>query len=539
MQLSGNMIDTPLLVSSLLQQAARYHGNTEIVSRLGGREHRYTYRDSERRAKQLAKALAKLGIVGGDRVGTLAWNDYRHFELYYGVSGSGVVCHTVNPRLFPEQIAYIINHGSNRLVFFDVEFLTLVERLAPQCPGVESWVLLDAPATPSTPFQEKLLHYETLLAEQNDEYAWPSFEENSASMLCYTSGTTGDPKGVLYSHRSTVIHAYACALPDSQNLSACEVVMPVVPLFHAKAWEVPYSAPLVGAKLVLPGSRLDGATLYNLIELEGVTISIGVPTVWLGLLRHVQENGLRFSSLRRLLVGGASTPPAVIEGYAALGIDLLQGWGMTETAALTTCTRPLTSHLKLSPQALQHQVKENQGRIVPGADMRIVDEDGQELTWGGAVSGHLQVRAPWVAERYYGHQDSALVDGWLPTGDIARINADGFMQITDRNKDVVKSGGEWISSIDVENVASAHPAVLLAACIAGNHPKWGERPLLVIEKKPGMDIGRQELLQFFEGKVAKWWIPDDVIFVDEMPMTATGKLFKLKLREMFKDHLLQ
>ncbi|RJG00823.1 3-(methylthio)propionyl-CoA ligase [Noviherbaspirillum sedimenti] len=539
MSLLGDMINTPLLISSLLRQAASHHRHTEIVSRLDSGEHRTTYRDCESRSKRLAKALAKLGMVSGDRIGTLAWNDHRHLELYYGISGSGLVCHTVNPRLFADQVAYIINHGGDRLVFFDAGFLPLVESIAGQCPGVQAWVLLDQPGAPATPFQKNLLHYEALLAEQDDSYAWPSFDENSASMLCYTSGTTGDPKGVLYSHRATVIHAYVFALPDSANLSARDVIMPVVPLFHAKAWESPYAAPLVGAKLVLPGSKLDGASLYELMEKEGVTISVGVPTVWLSLLNHVKDNGLRFSSLKRLLVGGSSTPPAIVAAYAELGVELLQGWGMTETAAITTCTSPLALHKSLSPEEVRHRVNDNQGRIVAGAEMRIVDDENRELPWDGVASGHLQVRGPWIAERYYRHAESALVDGWLPTGDIAHIDADGYMKITDRSKDVVKSGGEWISSIDIENVAAAHPAVQLVACIGAAHPKWDERPLLVILKKPGMVLSRAEILKFFEGKVAKWWVPDDVIFVDEMPMTATGKLYKLKLRDQYKDYLLE
>jgi fatty-acyl-CoA synthase len=537
MSLMGDMMDVPLLLSSLLRQAAGSHGHTEVVSRLENGLHRYDYRACETRAKRLAQALAKLGMESGDRIGTLAWNDHRHLELYYGVTGCALVCHTINPRLFLEQIVYIINHAGDRVVVFDACFLPLVETLAPQCPAVGAWIVLDTPGLPLPQSQLPLLRYEALLAAEADGFEWPQFDEKTASMLCYTSGTTGNPKGVLYSHRATMIHAYAVALPDSANVSARDVVMPVVPLFHANAWEMPFAAPLVGAKLVLPGARLDGASLYELIEQEGVTLSIGVPTIWLNLLNHVQENGLRFSTLKRLLVGGSSTPPAVVAAYASLGVELIQGWGMTETMALTTCTSPLAVHAGLAPDEVRSRVHNNQGRIVAGARMRIVDENGRDLPWGGEQSGHLQVRGPWIAARYFQHPETALEDGWLPTGDIARIDRDGYMQITDRNKDMIKSGGEWISSIEIENVATSHPEVSMAACIAAHHDKWGERPLLVVVRKADVTLSREALLAFFEGKVAKWCVPDDVVFVDQLPMTATGKLYKLRLRELYKEHL--
>jgi acyl-CoA synthetase (AMP-forming)/AMP-acid ligase II len=537
MSLLGDMMDVPLLLSSLLRQAATNHGRTEIVSRREDGVHRYDYRACESRAKRLAQALARLGMASGERIATLAWNDHRHLELYYGVTGGALVCHTINPRLFLEQIVYIINHAGDRGVVFDACFLPLVEQLAPQCPGVTAWVVLDTPGVALADSSLPLLRYEALLAAESGDIEWPEFDEKSASMLCYTSGTTGDPKGVLYSHRASVIHAYAVALPDSANLSARDVVMPVVPLFHANAWEMPFASPLVGAKLVLPGAHLDGASLYELMEQEGVTLSIGVPTIWLSLLNHVREAGLRFSTLKRLLVGGSSTPPAVVAAYAELGVELIQGWGMTETMALTTCTRPLAVHAGLSPDELRSRVNDNQGRIVAGARMRIVDDEGRELPWGGAEAGHLQVRGPWIAERYFLQPDTALTDGWLPTGDIARIDRDGYMQITDRNKDLIKSGGEWISSIEIENVATAHPGVLLAACIAAHHDKWCERPLLIVVRKPNVALSSEEMLAFFEGKVAKWCVPDDVLFVDQMPMTATGKLYKVKLRELYKEHL--
>lgn len=537
--LNSSMMTMPLLISGLLQRAARYHGTREIVSRVGQTGHSYTYRESEIRAKRLAKALMRMGIARGDRVATLAWNDYRHFELYYAIPGMGAICHTVNPRLFLEQLQYIIRDGGCRVVFLDPEFLPLAEKLSSSCPNVESWIVLADAGSNFRLGERELQCYEEILAAEDDNYEWPMFEEQSPSNLCYTSGTTGNPKGVLYSHRSSVLHAYACALPDAQNITARDVVMPVVPLFHANAWEIPYSVPLVGAKLVLPGSYLDGQSLYGVIEEEGVTLSVGVPTVWQNLLRYVRSKGLRFTTLRRLLVGGSTMPASDIVAFAELGVQVSQGWGMTETAALTTCTAPLTSHAQLSDNERQKRVYENQGRIVAGAEMRIVDSNGKELPWDGDASGHLQVRAHWVTERYFGERESALKNGWLPTGDIARISADGFMQITDRDKDVIKSGGEWISSIEIENIATSHPDLLQAACIACTHEKWGERPLLVVVPRPNSAISAEDVLQFFEGRVATWAKPDDVVFVDELPTTATGKLAKLKLREKFKDYLIK
>ncbi|NUT14828.1 MAG: fatty-acid--CoA ligase [Cupriavidus sp.] len=538
MALMGQMMSAPLLISSIIKHAARYYGSTEIVSRrTEGDLHRYTYRDCELRARKLAQALGALGVKQGERVGTLAWNGYRHLEIYYGVSGMGAVCHTVNPRLFPEQIAYIVNHAEDGYIFFDLTFLPLVEGVAPHCPNVKGWVAMTDRAHMPAETKVPLLCYEELLDAQDGNYEWPQFDENLASSLCYTSGTTGNPKGALYSHRSTVLHSYASAMPDALGCSASDVILPVVPMFHVNAWGLPYSVPLVGAKLVLPGPKLDGASLYELFEQEKVTFSAGVPTVWLGLLQHMQANQLKFSTFRRTVIGGSAAPPAMIRALEALDVEVIHAWGMTEMSPLGTASKLLAKHHDL-PDAERHKIQEKQGRVIYGVDMKIVDGEGKELPWDGKAFGDLLVRGPWIIDRYFRNDVSPLVDGWFPTGDVATIDADGFMQITDRSKDVIKSGGEWISSIDIENVAAAHPAVHMAACISAYHPKWDERPLLVVVKKPGAEVSREQLLQFFEGKVAKWWIPDDVAFVTEIPLTATGKMQKLRLREQFKDYKL-
>lgn len=538
MALMGQMMSAPLLISSIIKHAARYYGSTEIVSRrTEGDLHRYTYRDCELRARKVAQALEALGVEQGDRVGTLAWNGYRHLEIYYGVSGMGAVCHTINPRLFPEQIAYIVNHAEDRFVFFDATFLPLVEGVAPHCPNVKGWIMMADRAHMPAESKVELLCYEDLIDAHDGAYEWPELDENQASSLCYTSGTTGNPKGALYSHRSTVLHSYASALPDALGCSAKDVILPVVPMFHVNAWGLPYSVPLVGAKLVFPGATLDGASLYELFEQEGVTFSAGVPTVWLGLLQYVQANNLKFSTFRRTVIGGSAAPPAMIRTLEALDVEVIHAWGMTEMSPLGTSCKLLARHKDL-PEDARHKILEKQGRVIYGVDMKIVDGEGQELPWDGKAFGDLLVRGPWVIDHYYRNDSNPLVDGWFPTGDVATIDEEGYMQITDRSKDVIKSGGEWISSIDVENVAAAHPAVHMAACISAYHPKWDERPLLVVVKRPGMDISREELLGFFEGKVAKWWIPDDVAFVTEIPLTATGKMQKLRLREQFKDYKL-
>ncbi|AXF07983.1 long-chain fatty acid--CoA ligase [Paraburkholderia graminis] len=538
MPLLGQMMDVPLTVSSLLAHAARHFGTAEIVSRrIEGDIHRYTYRDCERRAKQLAQALIALGVQPGERVATLAWNGYRHLETYYGTTGFGAVCHTINPRLFPDQIAYIVNHADDAYVLFDTTFAPLVDGLAPQCPKVRGWIALaDEAHLPA--MQTPVLSYETIVNAHDGDFEWPLIDERQASYLCYTSGTTGNPKGALYSHRSTVLHAFGASLPDAMALSARDSVLPVVPMFHVNAWGIPHAAPLTGAKLVFPGKDLDGKSLFELMERERVTYSAGVPTVWLGLLNYLRESGSRFSSLERTVIGGSACPPAMLRSFVDdYGVQVIHAWGMTEMSPLGTLSK-LTWEQSQRPVAEQRKLLEKQGHALYGVDMKIVGDDGQELPWDGVAFGDLYVRGPWVIDRYFRKDDSPLVDGWFPTGDVATIDHDGFLQITDRSKDVIKSGGEWISSIDVENVAIAHPAVAEAACIACAHPKWTERPLLVVVKRAGLDVTRDELLAFYNGKVAKWWIPDDVVFVDELPHTATGKLQKLKLRDIFRDHVL-
>ncbi len=537
----GLMQNQPLLISSLIEFAAANHGDGEIVSRrVEGDIHRTNYRETAARARQVAGALDRLKLAFGDRVGTLAWNGYRHFELYYGVSGSGRVLHTLNPRLAPDQVAWILNHAEDRVLCFDMSFLPIVKGIWKLCPKVIRWVALcDPAALPTDSGVDGLLSYEAWIAQEPSRYEWPSFDENSASALCYTSGTTGNPKGVLYSHRSTVLHAFAGALPDALNVSARDSILPVVPMFHVNAWGLPYVAAMTGAKMVFPGAALDGKSVFELIESEGVTMAAGVPTVWQGLLGHMAQGGLKFSKLNRTVIGGSACPPAMIKSFdAQYGVTVLHAWGMTEMSPLGT-----VCNLKLKQQALPTEerlaVLAKQGRAIFGVDMKIVDPDGNALPWDGQTSGDLLVKGPWVVSSYFkGEGGDPLVDGWFPTGDVAAIDADGFLQITDRSKDVIKSGGEWISSIDIENIAVAHPAVAMAACIAIAHPKWDERPLLVVVKKPGAEADRETLLAFFEGKVAKWQVPDDVVFVEAIPLGATGKMQKMKLREQFKGHKL-
>ena len=535
----GLMMETPLLVSDLIRHADRHHGDAQIVSRrMEGDIHRYTYRESHVRARRLANALSALGLKPGDRVASLAWNGYRHFELYYAAAGSGMVMHTVNPRLFPEQIAWILNDAEDAVLFVDLTFLPLAQKLAPACPGLRNIVVMtDRAHMPAG--AQALLCYEELVDGASDVFEWPSFDENTACGLCYTSGTTGNPKGALYSHRSSVLHAYGICLPDAMGLSARDCALPVVPMFHANAWGLPFAAPLVGAKIVFPGAGLDGKSLHELFESERVTFSAGVPTVWGGLIIYMKEHGLKLTTLKRTIIGGAACPPAMMRTLEDdFGIEVNHAWGMTEMSPLGSVCKLQEKHLAMAPED-QRRLREKQGHVIFGVDWKIVDGEGRELPWDGQAFGDLMVRGPWVVSGYYKAAQSPLVDGWFPTGDVATIDPDGYLRITDRSKDVVKSGGEWISSIALENLAMAHPAVQEAAVIACKHPKWGERPLLVVVRKPKADLTREELLQFYEGKVAKWWIPDDVIFVDELPHTATGKLLKTTLRERFANQLAQ
>ena len=531
----GLMMDQPLLISDLIRHAERHHGATQIVSKtveggplglsIGTRT-----RTRPRRARRLANALKRLGVRMHDRVATLAWNGFRHYEVYYAVAGSGAVIHTINPRLFPDQIAYIANHAEDKIVFYDTTFSPLVDKLKSQVQGEDSsrW-----PTSTKRCWRRKA----TISSGR-------AFDERTAACLCYTSGTTGNPKGALYSHRSTMIHAYAAALPDTLNLSAREVVLPVVPMFHVNAWSLPYSCTMTGAKMVFPGPHLDGKSLHELFEAEGVTMSAGVPTVWLGLLNYMKEKKLRFSTLKSVVIGGSACPPAMIRTFQDdYGVQVLHAWGMTEMSPLGTAGTLKAAQLKLGKEE-RYQLQNKQGRAIFGVDFRIVDENGNELPWDGKAFGDLQVRGPWVIKSYFKGEGGDPLrkdeDGtaWFPTGDVCTIDAEGYIQITDRSKDVIKSGGEWISSIDLENIAIAHPAIAEAAVIGVHHPKWDERPIVVAVKKPGQDVSKDELLRFYEGKIAKWWMPDDVVFVPELPHTATGKLSKLTLRQQFKDYRL-
>jgi acyl-CoA synthetase (AMP-forming)/AMP-acid ligase II len=537
----GLMMDMPLLLSGLIRHADREHGDTEIVSRtIEGPIHRYNYREAHRRTRQLANALIGIGAQPGDRIATLAWNGYRHFELFYAISGIGAVCHTINPRLFAEQLVYIFHDAQDSLLFLDLTFVGLIEKIAAQLPQVRSFVIMTDRARMPVTSLPNTLCYEELLQGTSDEFEWPEFDERTASSLCYTSGTTGAPKGVLYTHRSNILHTYAMALPDTYCLSARDVMMPAVPMFHANAWGIPYACAMTGAKLVLPGCELDGASLYQLFEQEKVTVSGGVPTVWFGLLAYMKANGLKFSTLRRTLIGGSSCPPAMIETFEEhYGVQVLHAWGMTELSPLGTVCSFKEKHDEL-PLPQRRAVQAKQGRLIFGVDMKIVDDAGKELPRDGRTFGNLMVRGPWICRRYFKADDvEILSEGWFSTGDVATIDPDGYMQITDRGKDVIKSGGEWISSIDLENCAVGHTAVAEAAVVGVPHEKWGERPLLLVVRKPGSIVSREEILSYLTPRVAKWWLPDDVVFVDSLPHTATGKLLKTQLRAQFRDHLMK
>ena len=542
----GLMQNQPLLISSLIEFADRHHGDGEVVSRrVEGDIHRYNWAGVAKRSRQVANALDALHLEFGDRVATLAWNGYRHLELYFGVSGSGRVLHTINPRLHPDQIAWIANHAEDEVLCFDMTFLPIIQAVHSKCSTVKHWVALcDADKLPADTGIPGLMSYEAWIAPHSNTYEWPVFDENTASSMCYTSGTTGNPKAALYSHRSTILHAYAAALPDVMSISARDAILPVVPMFHVNAWGIPYSAALTGAKLVFPGSGMDGKSIYELIEGEGVSYAAGVPTVWQMLLTHMKTGNLKFSTLKRTVIGGSACPPAMIDAFRDdYGVDVLHAWGMTELSPLGTLCTLKNKHLKL-PAEEQMKIRLKQGRAIFGIDMKIVDDAGNAQPHDGKAYGDLLVRGPWVVADYYkGEGGNPLVkdangQSWFPTGDVATIDADGYMQITDRSKDVIKSGGEWISSIDIENIAVAHPAVLMAACIGIKHPKWDERPIVAVVKKPDAHVTREELLAFYEGKTAKWQIPDDVVFVDSIPLGATGKMLKTKLREQLKDYVL-
>jgi acyl-CoA synthetase (AMP-forming)/AMP-acid ligase II len=540
----GLMQQRPLLISGLVDYVAEYHAEREIISRDSeGVVHRSNWGQIAERAKRLANALATLGVVEGERVATLAWNGHRHLEIYYGVTCAGAVLHTVNPRLFPEQLQYIMNHAEDSYIFFDPVFAALVEQLAPHLPSVRGWVALCDRERMPTAKLANLLCYEDLLDDASPDYTWPSFDENTASTLCYTSGTTGNPKGVLYSHRSTVLHAFAACAVDGLGLSARDAMLVVVPLFHANAWSLPFSAALCGAKLVLPGPKLDPESLYFLLDSEGCTKAAGIPTIWLNFLGYVEANkdklDLARLKLKVVLSGGAAPPRATIEKFRdLLDVYLLQAWGMTETSPIATTGAPLAAHEALSPdERVTMQVK--QGRQVFGIEIRLLGKEGKALPHDGVSVGELQVRGNWVISGYFKNAGGKVVDddGWFGTGDVATIDPDGYVRLTDRLKDVIKSGGEWISSIDIENMMVSHPDVFEAAVIAIAHPVWQERPLLLVHPRPGKSPTKQDILDFLSTRIVKWWMPDDVIFVESLPHTATGKLLKTELRQKFGGHL--
>ena len=542
--MQGLMQLQPLLVSSIIRHAARHHGSTEVVSQMSETvRHRTNYAAIEQRSRRLARVLQGLAVRFGDRVGTLAWNTYRHLELFYAISGSGAVCHTVNPRLAQHDIEYIINHGGDSVLFADPSFAALVRSIAPAIrEQVRAVVIMTTPSEMpelDLPAGMVLHCYEALMAEADEDFIWPQFDENTASALCYTSGTTGQPKGVLYSHRSTLLHAYAANSADAFAMRAADRVLPGAPLYHAAAWSVPYTVPMAGAALILPGRHLDGASLVRLLNEERVSMTAAVPTVWLGVLAYLRESGQRLTHLKRIFSGGSAVPRAMVEGFAEYGVEVQQGWGMTETSPLVSVYAPSAATAGLSGEA-ETRLRLKQGRPVFGTEVKIVDAEGKELPWDGTAFGDLLVRGPWITSEYMhrGTEGSADADGWFATGDVATIDPNGFIELVDRSKDLIKSGGEWISSIALENIAVSHPDVAEAAVIAARHEKWMERPLLLLVPKAGRQIDTESVLALYKGTVARWWLPDAVVVVEELPHTATGKLNKVALRRSYEDHLL-
>ena len=521
----GMMQAWPLTVDRILSHAAERHGSREIVTRtIEGPIVRTTYAEVHRRARQVSNLLLELGVRPGDRVATLAMNSARHLEVWYGVMGIGAVCHTLNPRLHPDQICWIINHAEDRIIFVDEMFAPLLQSRLAGAPSVERLVVLNQ-------------DYEDLIAGQSDDCAWGGFDEKTACGLCYTSGTTGDPKGVLYSHRSNFLHTLMCCQPDVIGFSSTDTILPVTPMYHANAWGVAFAGPAVGAKLVMPGARLDGASIHELLETEGVTVSCAVPTVWTGLLQYLDQTGAKLTTLKRVAIGGAACPEAIIRGFHdRYGVDVRHLWGMTETSPVAT-SGALSAELKARPFADQVPVRLKQGRAQLGCELKITDDEGRRLPEDGKVFGRLKVRGPIVSSGYFKGAAGDILDdeGFFDTGDVATIDPDGVMQITDRAKDVIKSGGEWISSVEIENLAASHPKALIAAVIGVAHPKWDERPLLLVKLKPGEQATREEFLAHLDGKIARWWTPDEVLFVDDIPLGATGKIDKKVIRAMYAD----
>ncbi len=539
--MKGLMMDSHLTVSSILQYAEKYHKDGEIVSRnVEGGIHRYSYQDAAIRSRCLANALKRLGVTQQDRVATLAWNTHRHYELYYAVSGSGAILHTINPRLFPDQLAYILNHAEDEVLFLDLTFIPLLEQVAPQLKSLKKIVVLtDREHMPKSPLPDAIpfLCYEALIEAESDAYEWPDIDETSAASLCYTSGTTGNPKGVLYSHRSTILHAWASISREALDIGNNNTLLPVVPMFHVNAWGIPYSATMVGAKLILPGAGMDGASLCELIAAEQVDLLLGVPTIWLGLLQYCEQQGITLDPVKNVVIGGAAAPITMIRDFQEKhNAFVMHAWGMTELSPIGT-VNSLNRYMSNLPLEARYTLQTKQGRPVYGIEMKIAGQDNQALPHDGESFGHLLVKGPWVATSYYKEDKSPLIDGWFDTGDVATIDPQGYMNIVDRSKDVIKSGGEWISSIDLENAAIGHPALAECAVIGVPHPKWDERPLLLAVLKEDMEISKEEIIFYLSDKVAKWWLPDDIIFVDELPHTATGKILKMKLRESYQGTL--
>ncbi|WP_180002027.1 MULTISPECIES: long-chain-fatty-acid--CoA ligase [unclassified Acinetobacter] len=539
----GNMMFQPLLISSMIEHAGRYHADTEIISKNTDTSIKKTnWGEIRENSKRFANVLQQFGLTLGDRVATIAWNNHRHLESWYAISGSGLVCHTINPRLFPEQLVFIINDAADRVLLFDKTFAPLIKAVKPLLKTVEQYICLDAEDSSICEAIPEVQFYDDLLAQQSAEFDWPELDENTASSLCYTSGTTGNPKGVLYSHRSTVLHSYAIIMPDSLNVAARDIMLPVVPMFHVNAWGTPYAAAMVGCTLVLPGPGLDGASLVNLIDTYKVSVALGVPTIWQGLIAAAQQSGSKLESLKRNVVGGSACPPAMLKTFKEqFNCETIHAWGMTETSPLGSANQLKTKHLDLADEE-KMQIRLSQGRPPFGVDLRLTDEEKgtQEIARDGETIGNLQIKGHWIIDHYFGKEESALTaDGWFDTGDIATLNEDGFMKLCDRSKDLIKSGGEWISSVDLENMAMGHPEIAMAAVIAAQHPKWDERPVLIAIKKPESHVSEAEMLDYYADKVAKWQIPDRVIFVDSIPLSGTGKMLKKDLRELYGSILLE
>lgn len=539
----GNMMFQPLLISSMIEHAGRYHADTEVISKNTDTSITVTnWGEIHQNSKRFANALQQLGLAQGDRVATIAWNNHRHLESWYAISGSGLVCHTINPRLFPEQLIFIMNDAADRVVLFDKTFVPLIKAVKALLTSVEHFICLDAVDPAVREAIPEVQFYDDLIAGQNADFEWPTLDENSASSLCYTSGTTGNPKGVLFSHRSTVLHSYAIILPDSLNVSAADIMLPVVPMFHVNAWGTPYAAAMVGCTLVLPGPGLDGASLVNLIDNYQVSVALGVPTIWQGLIAAANQSGSKLESLKRNVVGGSACPPAMLRAFKEqFNCETIHAWGMTEISPLGTANQLKTKHLHLSDEE-KLQIRLSQGRPPFGVDLRLTDaEKGtHEIERDGQTTGNLQVKGHWVISHYFGKEESALTaDGWFDTGDIATLDQDGFMKLSDRSKDLIKSGGEWISSVELENIAMGHPEIAMAAVIAAQHPKWDERPVLIAIKKPDSQLSEIDLLEYYADKVAKWQIPDRVVFVDAIPLSGTGKMLKKDLRELYGTILLE